>query len=273
MTSPADVWSTRYKQLVDRNIGLLTEAEQDRLRTAKACVFGMGGLGGVALEVLVRAGVGRFAIVDKDAFEATNLNRQVFALDRTLGRMKIDVAEEWARAINPDVVIEKAPRVGEDNVAGLLQDSGVAVLAIDQLEACLVISREARRMGVPLVEGWALPYGNVRVITADTPSLEECYGLQTRGTPLAGISKEELKEAQMRLLLRLRAIEGLPDYYGDLALDRLSRGEITSFAPIVWLTAVLMALEASKVLLGRGELALAPDFAFYDPFRHRIPQV
>jgi molybdopterin/thiamine biosynthesis adenylyltransferase len=235
--------------------------------------MGLGGLGGVALEILVRSGVQRFAIADKDVFEPSNLNRQVFAVARTLGQRKIDVAEEWARSINPDVSIEKFDRVSEENVAAILEGAAVVVLAIDQLVPCLILSRKARELGIPVVEGWAIPYGNVRVISAETPSLEETYGLPTQGRPIASFSPEELKDLQRRLLLGLRDMEGLDTFYGDLAMARLAKGEITSFAPIVWLTAVLMALEATKILLGWGKAALGPQFALYDPYHLRIPRV
>ena len=66
-----------YHQSFDRNIGLLDEKEQQLIRESHAAVFGMGGLGGVISEILVRAGVGSLTIIDRDVFEPSNLNRQV----------------------------------------------------------------------------------------------------------------------------------------------------------------------------------------------------
>ncbi len=228
----------------------------------------------MAFEVLVRSGVGAFSTVDRDVFEPSNLNRQIYAFRHTLGRRKIDVAEQFARAINPEVRIDAYDHVDEDNVGRILEGCDVAVLAIDSLRPCLVISRKARELGVPVVEGWALPYANVRVLTPDTPSLEEVYDLPTRGRDIAEVSDEEIRRLQFGLLTgSLGRIEGVADFYDDAAVRRIAAGHITSFAPMVWLTSVMMATEALKVLLDWGEPALAPAFALYDPFRHRVPGV
>ena len=266
-------WTDEYTNLVNRNIGLITEKQQERLRTSKISVFGMGGIGSPAFEVLVRCGIGNFSIVDRDVFEPTNMNRQIFALPRTMGRRKIDVAEECAKEINPDVRIDKYDRVDEDNIVAILKNSDVVVLAIDELKPCVIISRKAREMEIPLVEGWAIPYGNVRTLTSQTPSLEDAYGLPTKDRPISNITDEEFKKLGNEVLFGLGRIEGIADFYTAEAVKRIAKGHISSFAPMVWLTSVLMALEAIKVLLNWGKIALGPDFALYDPFQHRVPKV
>ena len=273
MSDFESAWSEQYKELVDRNIGFITPEQQEQLRSTKLAVFGMGGVGSPAFEVLVRCGVGKFSIVDNETYEATNLNRQIFAYRHTLDRPKIDVAAEWAEQINPDVQIEKFDSVGEDNIEEILRDSGVAVMAIDSLAPCIVTSRKARQMNIPLVEGWAIPYGNVRVFTGDTPTLEEAYSLPTGGREISDISDEEFRQLGLSVLLGLGKIEGIREYYSDEAIENISRGRITSFAPVVWLTAVLLAMETIKVLLDWGRIATGPDFTLYDPFMHRVPVV
>ena len=266
-------WNPEYKDLVNRNIGLISEEHQERLRTSKISVFGMGGIGSPAFEVLVRCGIGKFNIVDRDEFEPTNMNRQIFAFPRTMGRRKIDVAEECAKEINPDVKIDKYDRVDEDNIADILNNSDIAVLAIDELKPCLIISRKAREMNIPLVEGWAIPYGNVRTFTSQTPSLEDAYGLPTKDRPVSSITDEEFEKLGLEVLFGLGRIEGIPDFYTDEVVKHIAEGHISSFAPMVWLTSVLMALETVKVLLNWGKTALGPDFTLYDPFQHRIPKI
>jgi hypothetical protein len=122
------------------------------------------------------------------------------------------------------------------------------------------------------VEGWAIPFANVRVFTKDTPTLEEVYGLPTAGRPLAPLSAEDKKLLGLKMIEELTRIEGVGDYYPPRARERIARGETPSFAPFVWLTAVLMALEAVKLVLGWGRPALAPGFALYDPLRHAVPR-
>lgn len=265
-------WSASYRQMVARNLGLLGEEQQERLRGSKVSVFGLGGIGGTVFEVLVRSGVGRLDVVDRDIFDATNLNRQVLAVHGTLGRLKTETAAERAREINSEVVITRYESVTEENIEQILTGSCVATMGIDSLKPCIIISRKAREMGIPLVEGWALPYGNVRVIDADTPSLEEIYGLASAGRPLSELSDRDYEQMGLDLLLGLGRLPGLSDLIPEGAMDEVTAGRNPSFCPLVWLTAVLMALETIKVILNWGELALAPEFALYDPIRHRLPE-
>ncbi len=270
--APTDRWPESYREMVDRNLGLITEDQQERLRGSRVCVFGMGGIGGPAFEVLVRCGIGSFAVVDRDTFEPTNLNRQIHADRSSLGRKKVEAARDRALAINPEVAVVTFDRVGVETIGGILAGADAAVLAIDELEPCLVISRKARDLSIPLVEGWAIPYGNVRVFTPETPTLEEAYGLPTQGRAVSDIDPEEMERLGLSVLEGLGRIDGVADFYGDLAVERILAGQTPSFAPLVWLTSVLMALETVKVLLGWGEIATGPRFTLYDPFRHRVPE-
>ena len=266
-------WSQTYRQLVDRNVGLLTPQAQDKLRTSKVAVFGMGGVGGTAFELLVRCGIGRFSIVDNDEFEPTNLNRQILAVRDTLGRAKVEVAVERARHISEDVRVDAFDHVDEENVSGILAEVDVVVLAIDSLGPCLIASREARRLGKTLIEGWALPFGNVRAFTAETPTLEQAYGLPTEGRRVADIPEAELRSLGLQSILGLGKIQGIREYYSDETVMQIMQGRISSFAPMVWLTSVLLATETVKVLLDWGQVALGPEFALYDPFRLTIPAI
>lgn len=269
----ATEWSKHYKEFTGRNIGLLTEEQQESLRNSTIAVFGMGGVGSPAFEVLVRAGIGRFKIVDKDEYDASNMNRQIFAFTDTIGKTKVDVAEEFAGKINPDIHVDCYTEVNQENIETILAGVDVIVLAIDELRPCLIISRAARKMDIPLAEGWALPYGNVRVISSETPELEDAYGLATKGKAIDEFTDEQLAQMNVELLFGLGKIEGITDFYSDEAIEKIAQGHITSFAPMAWLTAVLLANEALKVILGMGRLAKGPKFTLYDPFDHRIPAV
>ncbi len=273
MSSQNITWSKSYKEFTGRNIGLLTEQQQESLRTAKICLFGMGGVGSPAFEVMVRTGVGNFAIVDKDKFDASNMNRQIYAFHDTFDKAKVDVATEYAKKINPEINIDAYYEVTENNISNILANADVVVLAIDELRPCLIISRQAKQMGIPLVEGWALPFGNVRVFTSDTPGLEDTYGLPTKGKEISEFSDEELKKLNTELLFGLGAsVEGIADFYSEDAINKIAAGHITSFAPMAWLTSVLLANEALKLLMKIGTIAKGPEFTMYDPYMHRIPK-
>lgn len=265
-------WSGEYDSLVQRNIGMLTRERQDRLKASKVSIFGIGGLGGVILEILARSGVEHFSIVDNDAFEKSNLNRQNFSSQDTIGKMKIQVAEDFCRRINPAIRVEAYDHVDEANCAGILDGSGVAALVLDDVRACLTIARTARRARITFVEGWALPFANVCTFAPETPSFEETYGLSDiENVHVSDIPDGKNRLLLMRVLYRFGYFEGVEEYFSDETMRNLAGGIAPSFAPMVWFTGTRIAIECVKVLLGWGDLALSPDFALYDPFRNRVP--
>lgn len=264
--------SENYRKLIDRNIGLISEDQQDQLKNSSVAVFGLGGLGGVIGEILCRSGIGSLKIVDNDKFDPTNLNRQIFCFRDTLHKPKTNVTEKFLKRINPGIKIEKFAGIAQSNIRLILKNAAVAVLAIDSAKPCLMISRTARELGIPLVEGWALPFGNVRVITKDTPSLEELYGLPTQGRNIDAMSEEEFTRLKIFMLRSLKKIEGIEEFYPPSAIERIQKGQIPSFAPLVWLSAVLMSLEAVKVILNWGKISTAPRFSLYNPFDNTVPK-
>ena len=78
-----------------------------KLQNSRVAVFGLGGVGGHAVEALVRSGVGAVDLIDDDKVCVTNLNRQLFATTKTIGKYKVDVAEERLQEINPEVKVTK----------------------------------------------------------------------------------------------------------------------------------------------------------------------
>ena len=267
------MWSAYYEKLANRNIGLLTREQQDKLKNACVAVCGLGGLGGIIAEILARTGIESFRLLDNGTFEASNLNRQIFCFQESLGRYKTDVTEEFLKKINPDIRIIKEREITENNVEQFLNGVDVVALTIDSILPVLLLSGSARRQKIPLVEGWAVAYGNVRVFTHETPSVEEVYKFPTLGKPLSELTPQLAKELMFQSVLSLQSIEGLNNYYPPSAAQRLlEKGEGTTLAPMVWLTCVMMAMEVFKILLNWGNLALAPHFALYDGFVHRIPQ-
>ena len=213
-------------------------------------------------------------LLDNGKFEPSNLNRQIFCFTDTDGRQKTDVTEEYLKKINPEIKIEKYLTINEQNADDFLKGTDVIVLSIDAVIPCLILSRRARMLGIPLVEGWALAFANVRVFTQDTPTLEEVYRFPTIGRDISSVSKEEAFDLMIQSLLVIKEqFKGVGDYYPDSALKRLpEENKGTTLCPCVWLTAIMMANEAMKIILKRGKLALAPKFAVYDPFNHQIPE-
>lgn len=263
-------WSQHYQDLTNRNIGLLQPEQQETLRTTRVAICGLGGIGSPVAEMLCRLGVGSFHLLDHGTFEPTNLNRQIFCFSDTDGRYKTDVTAEFLKKINPEVTLELFREINEENAGSFLSQVDAVVLGIDTVIPCIIISRKARQLNIPLIEGWAVVTGNVRVFNQDTRSLEEVYKMPTQGREIADISEQEGRELLIHSLNMVQEqIPGLAELYPSSAMERMeTRNEGTTLAPMVWLTCSMMAIETMKVLLKWGELALAPDFAIYNPLQH-----
>ena len=96
---------SRYQAIFSRNIGFFTESEQDRLRRSTVAIAGMGGVGGLLAERLIRLGVGQLRITDPESFEESNLNRQFGSSMLNLGQNKAEVVFSQIRDINPQAQI------------------------------------------------------------------------------------------------------------------------------------------------------------------------
>jgi molybdopterin-synthase adenylyltransferase len=164
-----------------RNLCALTLEEQQRLCGSTALVCGCGGLGGILVELLARAGVGRMRIVDGDVFVPSNLNRQLFSDRTSLARAKADVAAEALRIINPftsaDAIREN---LTETNAERLVQGTDLVMDALDNIEGRRLLATTARRLEVPLIHaavaGW---WGQVStLLPGGSIDLDSIYGTQ-----------------------------------------------------------------------------------------------
>lgn len=94
-------WRKSYVKSVFQNAASFRADNMDRLSNAKVAVFGIGGVGGYVVEALARSGVGSFVLVDDDKVCLTNINRQIIATRKTVGKYKVDVMKERILEINP----------------------------------------------------------------------------------------------------------------------------------------------------------------------------
>lgn len=133
---------------------LLGEERQRKLNDAHLLVVGLGGVGSWAAEMLCRAGVGTFTLVDADVVDVTNINRQMPALASTVGQPKCEVVAERLRAINPAVkLVVKQQFVAPDNIEPLLDEGqfDFVVDAIDTLEPKCALIRACWQRGMKII--------------------------------------------------------------------------------------------------------------------------
>lgn len=131
---------------------LLGTKSMDKLKTCRIAVFGVGGVGGFAVEALARTGVGSFVLVDNDTVSLTNLNRQIIATRTAIGRPKIEVMKERILDINPYAQVELHQTFYlPDNHDNLLDDCDYVVDAIDTVTAKIALVLEAKERGIPII--------------------------------------------------------------------------------------------------------------------------
>jgi hypothetical protein len=257
-----------YEELFTRNIGFIDENEQALLRTARFAVLGVGGMGGVVAQVLARAGAGALSILDKDAFEPSNNNRQVYARLDTWGRPKVDVTAEELLKVNPELDVRVQDHFGDDNLDAALAGVDVVVNGMDELGACLRLWRGARARGIPVVDAWSAPLPNVFVLTPRDPLPEEFLGYPTLGVAPDALTPEVTAECKLREALHVALHSRSLRYLDMQIIQEIMSGRRAriSFAPMVWSAALLMAWEALKIRLARGNEA-SRFGRFWDPWR------
>lgn len=244
--------TTSYAALTDRNAGFLSRDQQDTLRYSSVFVCGVGGMGGAALQTLVRAGVGRIGITDPDHFEATNLNRQVFASTESLGEDKTHATREALLKINPELDVEIFGPDWVDHLDHILSRYGVALNGMDDIRAGIQLYRKARERGATIVDAYTSPYPSVTVVTPRDPRPEERLGYPTVGIPVADLTERHLRLSFMRELSYVSATSTGIGKLDPLVLEEILQGlrPRCSFAPVVITAGNLMAFEAIRSLLG-----------------------
>ena len=141
------------KEQYHRTAMLLGESGVERLRGAHVAVFGIGGVGGYAVEALARAGVGTLSLFDADTVSESNCNRQIIALHSTVGRAKVEVAAERVRDIDPDITVHahKVFYLPENADEFDFSQYDYVVDAVDTVAAKMELIRRSRAAGVPIL--------------------------------------------------------------------------------------------------------------------------
>jgi len=252
-----------YDEAFSRNIGWITQQEQQKLRNCRIAIAGMGGVGGAHLLTLSRLGIGKFNISDLDEFEVANFNRQAGANMSTLGRQKVEVLEEMAKNLNPEQEVKVFPNgVTEDNVEEFLDDVD---LYVDGLDYFAVSARRAtfakcHEKGIPAVT--AAPLGIGAAVLNFLPggmSFEEYFRLE---------GKSEMEQL-LNFLIGLSPAMLQRTYLADPATVDLANHKGPSTPMAVEICAGMAASQAMKILLKRGPVKSAPWGQQFDGYRDK----
>ena len=252
-----------YQQAFSRNIGWVTEAEQQRLRGKRIAIAGLGGVGGIHLLTLARLGIGKFTISDYDRFDIANFNRQAGATVASLGRPKSDVLAEMVLDINPEIELRVFPAgVRADTVDVFLADVDVYVDGLDffAFSARRQTFAACERRGIPVVTAAPLGMGTALLVFGPGGmSFEDYFGF-------AGCDEMEMA---IRFLVGLSPAMLQRGYVADMSRINLAEHRGPSSIAACQLCAGIAAVETFKLLLGRGGVKLAPWASQFDAYRLR----
>ena len=175
---------------------LLGEEAMEKLKNSRVAVFGVGGVGGYVCEALVRSGVGAFDLIDDDKVCLTNLNRQIIATRKTVGKYKVDVMKERMLEINPnvDVRIHKCFFLPENADEFPFEEYDYVVDAVDTVTAKIELVMKCKEKNVPIMS--SMGAGNK--LDASQFKVADIY--KTKVCPLAKVMRRELKKRRVRKL-------------------------------------------------------------------------
>ena len=218
------------------------------LKKSKVAIFGVGGVGGYVAEALARSGIGAFELVDRDVVSVTNLNRQIIATWKTIGREKTEVMAERIHDINPnaDVVCRKCFFLPETADQFDFTQYDYVVDAVDTVTAKIEIILKAQKAGVPVIS--SMGAGN----KLDPSKFEAADVYKTSVDPLARVMRRELKKRGVRKLKVVYSKEEPLKPLGKIEADPdAGRKDVpgsSAFTPSA--AGLLIASEVVKDLIG-----------------------
>lgn len=242
--------------MLNRTGLFFSDTDLELIRNTTFAIAGLGGVGAITVELLARWGVKKFRLLDMDCYDASNMNRQLFATPKTLGRAKVEVSAERILEINPYAEIEMSviDMVTNENARSFVGGAGMVVQNADGPSVKLLYLA-ARDLKVPLVNGYATVTGG-RVQVFD-------------------YRKSKCESALERLWYKHKMKNLKP-------LDKMSVDEVKSFdqnfvhetSPslnfVVNMVGCLIVAEAIKLLTKRGRIAQYPWYLEFDTFNSKM---
>ena len=167
----------------------------EKLNKSKVAIFGIGGVGSFVLEGLVRAGIGNFILIDHDTVSETNINRQIIATTKTIGKSKVEIAKQRILEINPEADVQICQEFFMPETEGVLDESiSYIVDAIDTVTSKIELVLRANKLNIPIIS--SMGTGN----KLDPTRFEVTDIYKTSVCPLAKVMRKELKQRGIKKL-------------------------------------------------------------------------
>lgn len=234
------------ENIFSRTKYLVGEKAMELLEDSKVVVIGLGGVGSFAFETLVRAGIGSFTIIDHAVVDETNLNRQLLALDSTIGMKKTKVALKRAHEINPDVNIVCIDLfLDEGNMPECInEDTSYIVDAIDSVSSKIQLAEYAFEKSIPIIS--CMGTGNK--LYPELLRIDDIF--DTSVDPLARIMRSELRKRNIKSLEVVWSGEKPLIGGDDLPVNNEGKKVPASISYVPSAAGILMASRAVNRLTG-----------------------
>jgi molybdopterin/thiamine biosynthesis adenylyltransferase len=253
-----------YRSAFSRNLGWVTEGEQEKLRRCRVAIAGMGGVGGFHLLALTRLGIGAFSLADFDNFDIVNFNRQAGASMSSLGQPKLAVMSTQALDINPELDLRAFQEgLNAANLEAFLDGvdlyiDGLDFFALDIRQAVFAACR-ARNIPAITVAPLGMGAALLNFLPGQT-SFEDYFGFADRSS----------LEKALRFYIGLAPARLQSGYLVDPGRIDLAGRKGPSTVMGCLLCAGVAGSEALKILLGRGRIFAAPWGVHFDAHNNEI---
>lgn len=225
-----------------RTEAIFGKENMDKLQNAHVLVFGIGGVGGYAVEALVRSGIGTIGIVDNDRVAKSNLNRQIIADETTIDMYKTDVAEERIKKINPGCNVHKYNVFYMPDCKNIpLENYDYVVDAIDTVTAKIDIIQKCKALNIPVIS--SMGTGN----KTDPTKLQVTDIQKTSFCPLARVMRHELKKRSIKNIKVVYSTE--EPISKTVECERQERHTPGSFMPVPATAGLIIAAEVIKDII------------------------
>ena len=224
---------------------LFGKEAMEKLAASRVAVFGVGGVGGYAVEALARSGVGSLDLIDDDKVCLTNINRQIYATRKTVGKYKVDVAAERIADINPDAVVKTYKTFFMPETADSFDFSqfDYVIDAIDTVTGKIELVMRAQAAGTPIIS--SMGAGN----KLDPTAFEVADIYKTSVCPLARVMRRELKKRGVNKLKTVYSKEpAITPFESEEESTKRQTPGSNAFVPSV--AGLIIAGEVIKDLIG-----------------------
>lgn len=254
-----------YDSAFSRNIGWITEAEQQQIKQTKVAIAGCGGVGFEHAVTLARLGIEHFHISDFDEFDVHNTNRQAGAFVSTYGKPKSQVLEQVLLDINPNIQVKQYPQgVLPENVESFFDSVDVYIDSLDffALDARLMVFKTCNEKSIPVVT--AAPLGMGVAFLCFMPgkmSYEEYFRFE---------DKETKADKLIQFLIGLSPAMLQRDYLVDPSKADFKAEKGPSTAMAVKMCSGVLVTNVVKIVLKRGDVLAAPYGLHFDAYKNTM---